>query len=73
MSRTKKLVEEFAKKEKEKPSIIIAKTIPGKGVSFMEHRYEWHGVPPGISNISGAPEKEMQAEAALEELRSIVI
>ncbi len=64
---------EVAKKEKEKPSIIIAKTIPGKGVSFMEHRYEWHGVPPGISNISGAPEKEMQAEAALEELRSIVI
>jgi transketolase len=61
---------EIAKKETEKPSIVIARTIPGKGVSFMENRYEWHGTPPGISNISGAPEKELQASEALRELRS---
>ena len=29
-----------------KPSIIIAHTIKGKGVSYMENRCEWHGKPP---------------------------
>ena len=29
-----------------KPTVIIAKTLMGKGVSFMEDRYEWHGVSP---------------------------
>ncbi|MDO8751971.1 MAG: transketolase [Candidatus Wolfebacteria bacterium] len=31
----------------EKPTVIIAHTIPGKGVSFMEKDYLWHGKPPG--------------------------
>lgn len=35
-----------AEKVKGKPSIIIAKTIKGKGVSFMENNYEWHGRAP---------------------------
>lgn len=30
----------------EKPIVIIAHTIPGKGVSFMERDYKWHGKPP---------------------------
>ncbi len=60
---------EKAKKETEKPSIIIAKTIPGKGVSYMEGRYEWHGTPPGISDVSGAPEKAEQVKVALSDLR----
>lgn len=30
----------------EKPTVIIAHTIPGKGVSFMENNYLWHGKPP---------------------------
>jgi len=30
----------------EKPTLIIAHNIPGKGVSFMENEYEWHGKPP---------------------------
>ncbi|MDO8582264.1 MAG: transketolase [bacterium] len=30
----------------EKPVMIIAHTIPGKGVDFMEYKYEWHGKPP---------------------------
>ncbi|MEK7621788.1 MAG: transketolase [Patescibacteria group bacterium] len=29
-----------------KPSVIIAHTVPGKGVGMFEHRYEWHGKPP---------------------------
>lgn len=28
-----------------KPSVIIAHTIPGKGVDFMEYDYKWHGMP----------------------------
>jgi len=53
-----------------KPSMIIAHTIPGKGVTYMEKRFEWHGAPPGISDIAGAPEKAKQTEVALQELKS---
>ena len=35
-----------AKMTKGKPTIIIAKTIKGKGVSFMENKVEWHGKAP---------------------------
>lgn len=41
-----------------KPTVIIAKTFMGKGVSFMEDQYGWHGNPPN----------EEQAEKALSEL-----
>jgi len=44
-----------------RPSVIIANTIPGKNVSFMERKYQWHGNPPN---------KE-EAEIALKELREI--
>jgi transketolase len=30
----------------EKPTVIIAHTIPGKGIPFMEFLTEWHGKPP---------------------------
>lgn len=63
---------DVAKKETEKPSIIIAKTIPGKGVSYMENRFEWHGTPPGISDVIGAPKKEEQVAIALRELKSAI-
>jgi len=45
----------------EKPVLIICHTIPGKGVDFMEWKYEWHGIPPN---------KE-QAELALKQLRTL--
>jgi len=35
-----------AKLTKGKPTIIIAKTIKGKGVSFMENKADWHGRAP---------------------------
>lgn len=57
-----------AKAYTEKPSVIIARTIPGKGVSYMEGRYEWHGTPPGISEVAGAPKKEEQVDVALTDL-----
>ena len=49
---------EVAQNVKEKPTCIIAKTIKGKGVSFMENKVEWHGK---------APNKE-QYEQAIKEL-----
>lgn len=55
----------------EKPTVIIAHTIPGKGVDFMENDYHWHGVPPDIQDVSGAPPKGEQAKKALEELRTL--
>lgn len=45
----------------EKPTVIIAHTIPGKDVSFMEGDFSWHGIPPN---------KE-QAKKALHELRTL--
>lgn len=47
-----------AKKIRARPAMIIAHTIKGKGVSFMENKVEWHGV---------APKKE-ELEKALKEL-----
>lgn len=55
----------------DRPSAIIANTIPGKGVDFMERRFEWHGTPPDISNVSGAPAKGEQGKKALEQLRTL--
>lgn len=60
-----------AKATYEKPTVIIAHTIPGKGVSYMERDYKWHGVPPGISDMAGEPPKAEQVKIALEELRTL--
>jgi transketolase len=62
---------ENAKNCIDKPTIIIAHTIPGKGVDFMENRFEWHGMPPDLQNVEGAPPKGEQAKKALEELRTL--
>ena len=37
---------EVAKNIKDKPTCIIAKTIKGKGISYMENQVEWHGKAP---------------------------
>ena len=50
-----------AKSIQEKPTIIICHTIPGKGVSFMENDFHWHGKPP----------KHDEAVVALRELHKI--
>ncbi len=52
---------EEAKAIAEKPTLIVAHTIPGKGVDFMENDYKWHGVPPNAE----------QAKTALQELRTL--
>ena len=45
---------EVAKNIKEKPTCIIAKTIKGKGVSFMENKVEWHGKAPDEEQFNQA-------------------
>lgn len=45
----------------EKPVMIIAVTVPGKGVDFMEYDFHWHGMPPNHD----------QAKQALHELRTL--
>lgn len=35
-----------ARSNKGKPLMIIANTIPGKGIDYMENKHEWHGKPP---------------------------
>ncbi len=55
----------------EKPTVIIAHTIPGKGVDFMEGKFEWHGAPPDAGDVKGAPPKGEQAAEALKELRTL--
>jgi transketolase len=52
------------------PSCIIARTIPGKGVSYMEKDFKWHGNIPG-TEIAGEPPKAEQVEIALNELRTL--
>lgn len=45
----------------EQPTAIVAHTIPGKGVSFMENKFEWHGKAPN----------KQEAKRALAELKLI--
>ncbi|MBP6038374.1 MAG: transketolase [Candidatus Saccharimonas sp.] len=51
----------MAKAIENRPSVIIAHTIPGKNVDFMEYNYKWHGIPPNHE----------QAKVALRELRTM--
>lgn len=52
---------ERSREGEKKPTVIIAKTVPGKGVDFMEWKSEWHGKTPN---------KE-EARKALTELRTL--
>lgn len=52
----------------ERPTMILAHTIPGKGVSYMENDYRWHGNPPGLKGNVG---EVVQAMADLKELRTL--
>ena len=46
-----------AKQTKNKPTCIIAKTVKGKGVSFMENKAEWHGKAPNEEQYNQAMEE----------------
>ena len=48
---------EVAKNLKGKPTCIIAKTVKGKGVSFMENQVGWHGKAPNEEQYHQAMEE----------------
>ena len=50
-----------ARETKGMPTVIVAKTIKGKGVSFMEDQQGWHGVAPNEEQYHAAM-KELEAE-----------
>jgi len=54
-----------AKTVKGMPTVIIAKTVKGKGVSFMENNYKWHGTPPNDEQYELAMEELGKAGEAL--------
>jgi transketolase len=48
-----------------KPTMIVARTVKGKGVSFMEHNLKFHGNAPTADQVAAALEELDQAEQAL--------
>jgi transketolase len=58
----------LAKNIIERPTVIIAHTIAGKGVDFMQYDYHWHGY---FADVPGAPPAKDQARVALHELRTL--
>jgi len=49
------------------PTVIIANTVKGKGVSFMENKAEWHGIPPDDEQLALAL-KELEVTPSKEQL-----
>ena len=60
----------LAKTIVEKPTVIIAHTIPGKGVKEIEFDYRWHGAPPG-AGPEDVWKKADQENEMLKELRTL--
>jgi transketolase len=54
----------------EQPSVIIAHTIPSKGIDIFERDFKWHGNPPGLGPEDRVPKGE-QAAVALRKLRTL--
>ncbi len=51
----------FARQTKGVPTVIVANTVKGKGVSYMENNYAWHGSAP----------KEEEYKIAMEDLKEV--
>ena len=60
---------EEAKAIREKPTLILAHTIPGKGLREIEGDYRWHGNPPGKGPTDKIP-ADKQTEVFLNELKA---
>lgn len=54
-----------ARETKEKPTAIIAKTIKGKGISYMENQASWHGIAPNEQQYANAMKDLEKAGEAL--------
>ena len=55
-----------AKEIKDKPTVIIANTVKGKGVSFMENQVGWHGKAPNAEQYQIAMDELREQLKALE-------
>lgn len=55
-----------AKQVKDKPTAIIAKTVKGKGVSFMENKVEWHGKAPSDEEYKMAIDELIEKNKEIE-------
>jgi len=58
-----------AKSIREKPTLILAHTTPGKGIPTIENDYRWHGNPPGKGPTDKIP-ADKQKEVFLSELKA---
>lgn len=58
-----------ARSIREKPTLILAYTTPGKGVPSIENDYRWHGAPPGKGPTDKVP-ADKQKDVFLEELEN---
>ena len=54
-------IEKAYKYKSDKPIVVLAKTIKGKGVSFMEDKLEWHYKSPNLEELK-AGLKELEEE-----------
>ena len=55
----------------EKPTLILAHTIPGKGIPEIEFDYRWHGNPPGSGPTDVFKDKASQGKEMLAKLRTL--
>ncbi len=58
-----------AKAVREKPTLILAHTIPGKGIPTIENDYRWHGNPPGKGPVDKIP-ADKQKQVFLDEIKA---
>lgn len=57
---------EESKEAHDRPTLILSHNIPGRGVSFMENKFEWHGKPP-------TKDESVVALAELEKIRQLIM
>lgn len=62
---------EESKHQHHRPTLILANVVPGYGVKYMENNYIWHGAPPNLSDVPGAPPKAEQLNVALADLTAL--
>jgi transketolase len=69
-----------AEATKRTPTLVVAHTVKGKGVSFMENNPEWHGKAPkpaeaivAIREILGVPESAWEAHLATDQATAAIV
>lgn len=63
---------EWARSPKNEPSVIIADTVKGKGVSFMEHNNHFHGVAPTKDETARALKELGESDAEIQRILGMI-